>query len=403
MRLDTVSGKAIGRPTAKRLFEFGIVLAVGVWSAYVWLMSTPGLLDRNGLLKGTDFLHFYTLGTLANQNRGTDLYDIAAQTKLAHQLVPEAPSPLSVPMYPPQVSLVFAPLARLSYGAALAAWLGVNTLLYFVCCYLVWRVCPHLHGDGGTVAVLAIAYPGFFHLLLWGQTSGLALLCFTLAYLALASRRVFLAGLAVGSLVFKPPLGVAAAFVFTIAADWKLVAGALTAATTQLAIGWAHYGTGVMRDYASRIAHLQEVLPMFEPRPYQMHSLRAFWALLLPDSRTAFWLYVASSVLVLVLALRCWRSAAPLPLRYGVLLLATVLVSPHLTVYDLVILTPTFVLIGEWMISGTVPRAGLIPMLLMLAYLLPLVPQAKWTHVQLSVVVMGALVWSCTKAATNRA
>src|SRR5262249_30958528 len=160
MPLHTASPTAITHPAPNRLFTYGIIFSLCLWSTYAWLISTRRLLDRNGLLKGTDFLHFYVLGTLANQDHGADLYNIAVQTELARQRVPEAPSPLYVPMYPPQVSLLFAPLARLPYGAALAVWLAFNTLLYFVCCYLVWRVSPQLHPYGSTVAILAIAYPG---------------------------------------------------------------------------------------------------------------------------------------------------------------------------------------------------------------------------------------------------
>jgi hypothetical protein len=82
-------------------------------------MATPGLRDRNGNLKGTDFLHFYTLGSLADKHRGADLYDIRAQAALAERRVPEAAGIRYLPLYPPQVSIVFAPLACLSYGWAL--------------------------------------------------------------------------------------------------------------------------------------------------------------------------------------------------------------------------------------------------------------------------------------------
>ncbi len=51
--------------TAGRVRIHGLLLAVCLWTVYAVDMSTPGLLDRNGLVKGTDFLHFYTLGTLA--------------------------------------------------------------------------------------------------------------------------------------------------------------------------------------------------------------------------------------------------------------------------------------------------------------------------------------------------
>ncbi len=208
--------------TTKRIRIHGLLLAACLWTVYAVNMSTPGLLDRNGLVKGTDFLHFYTLGKLALQGRGDLLYDMRAQAELTRQLVAQAPDSLYVPLYGPQVSLLFAPFARMPYGWALTVWLAVNVLLYAFCCCAVWKTCPSLQKDRWTVLILAMAFPGFFHLLAWGQTSGLALLCFTLAYLALRSDRRLLAGLAIGALIFKPQLGLAAAVVFVIARQWKL-------------------------------------------------------------------------------------------------------------------------------------------------------------------------------------
>ncbi len=168
--------------TAGRVRIHGLLLAVCLWTVYAVDMSTPGLLDRNGLVKGTDFLHFYTLGNLALRGRGDLLYNMRAQAELARELVAQAPDSLYVPLYGPQLSLLFAPFARLPYGWALTAWLSVNVLIYAFCCHAVWKSCPSLQAYRSTVLILAIAFPGFFHSLAWGQTSGLALLCFTLAY-----------------------------------------------------------------------------------------------------------------------------------------------------------------------------------------------------------------------------
>ena len=56
--------------TAKRIRIHGLLLAVCLWTTYAVDISTPGLCDRYGLVKGTDFLHFYTLGSLALRGRG---------------------------------------------------------------------------------------------------------------------------------------------------------------------------------------------------------------------------------------------------------------------------------------------------------------------------------------------
>ena len=378
--------------TAKRIRIHALLLAVCLWTVYAVDISAPGLLDRNGLVKGTDFIHFYTLGTLALQGRGDLLYDMRAQADLVQQLIPQAPNRLYVPLYGPQLSLLFAPFARLPYGWALTAWLVVNLLIFALCCYAVWKSCPRLHSYPWTVLILAIAFPGFFHLLAWGQTSGLALLCFTLAYLALQKNQGLLAGLAIGSLIFKPQLGLAAAVVFILALEWKAVAGAAFAASAQLVAGWTHYGTGVMRTYWHALTRAPGVLPLLEPRLYQTHSLRSFWSLLLPSPHLALALYVFTGLGVLVLAVGCWRSRGPLEVRYAALLLATVLASPHLTVYDLVILAPAFLLLGDWTLARR--DAAPVSLLLYLCYPLFLLgPLAKITHLQLSVVIMTALLW----------
>ena len=285
--------------TAKRIRVHGLLLAICLWTVYAVNMSTPGLLDRNGLVKGTDFLHFYTLGSLALRGRGDLLYNMRAQADLAREFVAQAPDSLYVPLYGPQVSLFFAPFARLPYGWALTAWLAVNILIYALCCRAVWKICPRLRPYPGTVLILAIAFPGFFHLLAWGQTSGLALLCFTLALLALENERTFLAGLAIGSLIFKPQLGVTAAVVFLLARQWKVVGGALMAASLQLAVAWMHYGAAIMRAYWHALIYMKDVLSLLEPRLYQTHSLRSFWSLLLPWPSVAFALYVVSAVAIL--------------------------------------------------------------------------------------------------------
>jgi alpha-1,2-mannosyltransferase len=381
--------------SAKRIRVHALLLAVSLWTVYTVDMSAPGLLDRNGLVKGTDFLHFYTLGRLALEGRGDLLYNMRAQADLAREFVSSAPDSLYVPLYGPQVSLFFAPFAQLPYGYALDEWLAVNVLIYAFCCYVVWKSCPGLQTYPWTVLILAIAFPGFFHLLAWGQTSGLALLCFALAYLALRRDHALLAGLAIGSLVFKPQLGLAAAVVFVFAREWKVVAGAVMAASMQLAAAWIHYGTEVMRTYFVTLRQVEDVLPLLEPRLYQTHSLRAFWSLLLPWPRVAFGLYMVSAVAILVLAIRVWRSASALSVRFSALLFATVLVSPHLTVYDLIILAPAFLLLGDWAVAEHEQTfASQIQPLLYLCYPLFLIgPLTRITHLQLSVLAMAALIW----------
>ncbi|MFZ0808953.1 MAG: glycosyltransferase family 87 protein [Candidatus Sulfotelmatobacter sp.] len=386
--------------TTKRLRAHATILAVCWWSFYLWTIATPGLRDRNGNIKGTDFLHFYTLGFLADAHRGADLYDISAQAALAAQRVPQAAGIRYLPLYPPQVSILFAPFAYLSYPWALALWWTFSTAIYAACCHAVWRVCPNLRGYGRLICMLAIAYPGFFHLIAWGQTSALALACFTAAFLLLRERREFLAGLALGCLIFKPQLALAAAIVFVALGTWKVIAGAAISAAAELAVGVLYYGMQPLRNWFHVLRNVDRLMPLLEPKPYQTHSLRTFWTLLLPPG-ISLTLYVLSALVVLGLTIACWRrkSADSLALPYSALLLATVLVAPHLTVYDLVILAPAFLLLADWLL--TQPKTVLTnwsEMLLYFSYVLPLLGfLAIGTHLQLSVVAMCALLYVLLK------
>ncbi len=396
--------------TARRLRAHGTILALCLWSLYVWNVATPGLRDRNGSLKGTDFLHLYTLGSLAVAHRGADLYNMNAQAALAAERVPEAAGVRYLPLYPPQVSLFFAPLAHLSHGWALILWWICSVAVYGVCCYSVWRACSNLQEYGGTVALLAVAFPGFFHLIAWGQTSAAALGCFTLMFFLLRDRREFLAGLVLGCLIFKPQLGLAAAIVFTSIGAWRTVAGAALSSAGQLLAGVFYYGTEPLRQWARMLLHVPAVLPLLEPKLYQTHSLRTFWSMLVPWPEVSLILYVVSAAVALGLTIACWKrsSALPSPLQYSALLLTSVLVAPHLTVYDLVILAPALILLADWLVAQT-PTASTrwLGYLLYFVYMLPLLgPFARWTHVQLSVVAMAAavyMIWSISRGISSPA
>ena len=394
--------------TGRRLHAHGTILALCLWSLYLWNIATPGLRDRNGNLKGTDFLHLYALGSVAAAHRGPDLYDMNAQAALTAERVPQAAGIRYLPLYPPQVSLFFAPLAHLSYGWALFLWWIFSAMVYGTCCYGVWRACPNLREYRGTVALLALAFPAFFHLIAWGQTSALALACFTLMFFLLRDRREFLAGLVLGCLIFKPQLGLAAAAVFVSIGAWKIVLGAILSAAGQMLVGVLYYGMEPLRQWARMLLHVQAMLPLLEPKLYQTHSLRTFWSMLVPWPEVSLSLYIVSAAVALGLTIACWKrgTALPLPLQYSALLLTSVLVAPHLTAYDLVILAPALILLADCLVAQT-PRASTrwLGSLLYFVYVLPLLgPFARWMHVQLSVVAIAAsvyMIWSIARESSS--
>ena len=177
----------------------------------------------------------------------------------------------------------------------------------------------------------------------------MALACFTAAYFFLRDEKPFLAGLALGCLMFKPQLGVAAAFLFVFTRSWRVIAGGLLASAAQLAVPAIYYGAESLRAWVRVMRSVANNIAVLEPRPYQTHNLRIFWTMLIPGHTIPFALYIIGALAMLGLTAAIWTRGPTLPLgvRYSALLLASVLVAPHLIVYDLVILAPVFLLMSD--------------------------------------------------------
>lgn len=375
------------------------LLPVYIWAIYIWrvFFAQFHLTGPAGAVHVfRDFVHFYIQGVVANERNLAALYDAQAQMALVPRYVPEVVNVAFPVVYGPQVALFFAPLARLPYLWALTVWLAVTLVLFLVSTGALWRACPRLAGLGWPVAALALASPAVHITMMYGQTTVLATACLVGAYLALRADRRFLAGLAIGMLVYKPQLGVAAAVVFIGAAEWAIVAGAVVSGALQLLAGLAYWGPAAFRDYWRVLGRLAEVIPALEPEPTHLHSLRASFMLLGLSPAVVTALTLIATAAILGLALWSWKRLAPLPAKFSVLILATALVNPHLVSYDLVLLTPALLLLWDhW--RERAPSRGFTAWpgwaLLVLLYLAPLFEGlVGHAPIQLSVWLQIALV-----------
>jgi hypothetical protein len=393
--------------TPKRIRAQAAVLALCLWGVCAVDFATPGLVDRAGNIKFQDFLPLYISSRLIAQGHATDLYNpqitadamqVIIGQPISAQPISAQPGRVRLPfLYGPQVGLFFLPVARFSFPVAARIWVAVSLLVFTACIYLLWKTCPNLRPHSRTILLCAVAFPPLFHFLVRGQLSALVLACFTAAFLAFRADRKFLAGVALGFLVFKPQFLVAIPLILLLAHAWKAFAGLVLAATAQLAITAIYFGPAVMRAYSDSLWHLSRVIDGLEPglAPIQMHSLRSFWTLLIPLPPAALALYVLSSIVVICIAAAVWKSSSPLALRFSALTLAAVLANPHLFVYDLLMLAPVLLLLMDWTLLNLQPASSpTLQVLLYLVFVLPLFgPLSRWTHLQLSVPAFAALLW----------
>jgi len=393
--------------TPRRLRAQAIVLVFCLWGVCVVDFATPGLFDRAGNIKFQDFLPFYVSARLMAHHRAIDIYDQNVQLRELQSIV--GPTQVEIPyLYGPQVALLFVPFTRLSFATAAWMWSSISVLMYFACIHAVWKRCQSLSQGAPSLppfsrekwgfALATLAFPPLFHVFVRGQVSVLILVCFTLAFLAFNNNRPALAGIALGFLMMKPPFLIAISLVLLFAGAWRSFAGLAVSAMAQLVFARFYFGGAVMRAYLELMLRPDRWINATELSlaPIQMHSLRSFWALLIPLPIAAFALYILTSVIVIVVTIAIWRSHLPLSLRYSGLILSSVLVNPHLFVYDLLVLTPALLLIVDWCLTNE--QAALRSELFVfsyLAFILPLFgPVSRWTHLQFSVIAFIALLWT---------
>ena len=390
--------------TLRRLRAQAIVLALCLWGVCAVDFSTPGLFDRAGNVKFQDFLPFYISARLIAQHRAAELYDPQTTQREMQAIVRDPTRVRLTYLYGPQVALLFLPLATLSFPAAAQIWVSISVLIYAASIFAIWRCCPNLRAYSGTVAITALAFPPFFHFFVRGQFSPIILACFTAAFLALRANRPWVAGLAFGCLILKPPFLVAILLILLFAQAWKIIAAIIASAAAQLALTRLYFGPDVMRSYLDLFQHPARWLAEAELNlaPIQMHSLRSFWTLLLPSPTAALLLYLLCSIAVIAIAVAIWKSALSLPLRFSALTFAAALVNPHLFIYDVLVLASPLLLLADWTLAND--HHILTPALRVLAYLafiLPLFgPISRWTHLQLSVIVFAALLWTLYRQMT---
>lgn len=388
---------AVALLTPRRLRAQAFVLALCLWGVCAIDFATPSLFDRVGNIKFQDFLPLYASARLIIQNRAIELYDPQAIAGQIHSVIGQSTHTQLPNLYGPQVALFFVPFAKLSFPAAAWTWAALSLLIFFTCIFLVWKHCPSLRPQSGMVILGALAFPPLFHFFVRGQISVLPLACFSAAYLAFRVQRDWLAGVALGFLVLKPQFLVAIPLVLLLSRSWICLSTLVLSAATQLAFTRLYFGAAVMRSYVHMLLKMPRWISTAELSlaPIQMHSLRSFWSLLIPWPTAASALYLLTSCIAIAIAAAIWKSSRPLALRFSALSLAAVLVNPHLFIYDLLMLAPALLLLADWSLRHA---SSALPLLLYLAFVLPLLgPFSQYTHLQLTVPVFAALLWTLSK------
>jgi len=379
--------------SARHAKGHAIALAIMMW-IFAAVVSFTGAGDRGiaGPLKGADFVQFYTLGHLAADHRLSAMYDMAALHEAQAALVPASSIDLYPPVYPPQIPTLFISVRGWSYQGALFVWTVLTIVGYGLIVWSAWRRLSGVLSDRLFVFAAAAAFPPFWSLVLHGQVTVLVLAAFWAGWLALEHHRRFLAGLAFGMLAIKPQFGIPLAVIVLAAGEWAMLLGAVIAVAAQVAAVWFVLGPDVFREYAQALPITFFYADQLEAKPFLSHSIRAITRLVPNAIGVPVW--AALSAIVLWMTARVWRSGAPIHVRVGTVMLAAVLVNPHLIIYDATVLALPLLWFGAYMQeSASSEDATRFWKTVYWLYAALFAPTAAAIGIQLSVVLMAVMMF----------
>ncbi len=315
-----------------------ILLAICVIAIAAWIAMSDGLIDRNGKPLGTDFASFYAAGSLVLDGRAADVYDMALHAAREQQIFGTA-TPYYAWLYPPIFLLLATPIALLPYGLALAVWQISSFALYLsVIGIIVRRMRIRVDAIRATWLPVAAAFPAVFINLGHGQNGFLTAGLFGAALLALAKRPV-LAGILFGVLAYKPQLALVVPIALLAAGQWRAVIAAGVTVMALVAITSLLFGPDLWIAFAASTETSRKLLleqgDVGFAKLQSVFAAARMWGGSIPLAYAVQGLVSAAAICGTAWT---WHSAGHRDVKAALLVVATLLASPHVLDYDLVIL-----------------------------------------------------------------
>jgi hypothetical protein len=380
----------------RRIMGHALIAALVMWIVIIANMAGSGLVDRFGKLKGIDFLQFYAAATMLKVGHISALYDIPKFWQACQRAVPSVNSAFYFPVYPPQVTLIFLPFSYLSYLQALAVWSSVSVVLYTFCLFLIAKKLPAI-GNSLALMMVAFAFPPLFYTIAMGQISMLPLLCISVAMVEYTNGHELTAGLALGCTLLKPPLFLTVSALLFVLRGQRLLLGLAMSAFAQAALTVIIFGSSTICAYANLLMTLlHSNITVLAVKPFLMQSLRGFW-LAAGAGPIGLALWAVSATPIFILLVRFWPSERERAVRFAALMIAVVLVDPHLYVYDEIVVGPALAVIVDRCCLGE-RRVALLLKLEIYVFMVTLflIPVTRYLHVQVSVLVLCILFCTLT-------
>ena len=303
---------------------FNAALLPSLYFAHQWLF------DAEGRFVVTDFVNVWAAGKLALDGQPAlawdwDLHKRMQETMLGQDVVGDYTW-----HYPPLFLFVAMMLAHFSYASGLVSFAAVSFLPYAA---MMRTVVGQRFG-----LVVAAAFPVVLANTMNGQNGFLtaALLGGTLV---LMPTRPILSGICLGLLSYKPQYGLLFPLALIAASQWATFSAAAVTTVTLALLSWIAFGTESWQAFF-------QWMPMFSQASftegratfYKLQSVFGLVRTLGGDEQLAWTFQWMMSGAVLVGVVRLWRGRADYALKAAALAAGTLLLTPYLFLYDMMVL-----------------------------------------------------------------
>ncbi len=341
------------------------------------LFVTNGKVLLSKAPQAMDFLAFYTGASLLHQNP-PELYNLQTQLTFQNQIAPVTNAlQVFLPfLNPPFAALLFFPLAQLPLEVAYTVWVGTNLFLLLLICFVTVKHISKTHWYILALIIFGIlSYIPVLTTLLIGQLTIVISLTILLSWICLKKGWQFRGGLLLSLILIKPHFIILPFLAILVQRRWKIFLGLLTGIVFLSLVSFMYVGWGGITNYITVLMSAVNWNNGYGIDIKAQHSLQSYLMILfqtdtLADIRTLWFMCVATIILP---TLYIWSKRYPLKspqfaLQYTLLIIATLLISPHTHFHDLTILLTVGIIGVVIIINNQLKQQNLFTNLLLLGY-----------------------------------
>ena len=298
---------------------------------------------------GSDFLQEWTGGYIWLSQQRSELYSADHFKQIQHD--PNivgfswSESKFYPMVYPPFYYMLVSPLALLPYQLAMSLWIVAIGLTLGLTVFVWCKYFPPAERHWGKCLIASLAFYPILMCFNTAHKSILLLLILTSTFLLLHHRRSFSAGAIFGLIAFKPHLAILIGVAMLLKRQWQFVLGAIASAGTLVALSFVA-GPDLCSDYFQQCLAFGDYSTNAGYQISESHTLLSALQLTVDKASlpALYYMLAGTGVLFVIVALY-WilrgtleTNSTRFRLQFSALVIATVLLSPHLYTYDLAIL-----------------------------------------------------------------